>query len=650
MKSNLVFVLFFIFFSPNIWAKNIDSLTIDIAQIHNYLPWLSNENADGFLEVIMDYYEHPIPLNSMGYNQLKNIPFLTQNQAMLIVAYRKKYGAIRSVNELAAVPGFSDDLARWLGNFIDFNSDIVVHKFQLVHYNRWGGMLEKRAGYFEDYSSPYLGNRWRHLSRTDITQENNLYKIETGFLFSKDAGEQYLVHQKIANQNLYFMFENKGAKKYKVLLGDYKMAFGRGLLLNHSFPISLSFLSNYGGIQQNLRPSRSVDEFRKFKGVATQFNIKNFTFINAISNQYLAGVWEENQFNYYTTGYYRTPNELSKYGAVFQQNNTHIVQYHKNFWGVETAYFNEKLEGKQNYSAQSFYAFCRLNDNFTIDAEYVVNHENNKATQISLLILPESSTKIKIIYNYFDAAYQSPYSSSFAALGGVKNEQALVAMVSGTYWGWRYNFLNLISSFPKSWENWGKETFKVQQILEAQRYTKYGKLYLRYRNLMQDKQTDGSYGKIALNEENHQFRVHQSFNFGNITWISRSELSAYQFKNQELSFLQYFEMVYKHKGCFLNLRLAYFDIQSHDSRIYVYTPTVTNTMGMRFYNNAGYSVAFLLKYSYKNWRWENSVHFQNYPGLEQQGTGRDKLDVSYQTHFQTQLIYKFKKREKDYLE
>ena len=633
-----------------LWANNRDSLAFDITQIHNYLPWLSNEEADSFMENIMEYYDHPIPLNSMGFNQLKNIPFLTQNQAIYIIAYRKKYGPIRSVNELTVVPGFNYELASWLANFINFNTNITVHKFELVHYTRFGGMLEKRAGYFEDYENGYLGNRWRQLHRTELKKENDKYKIDAGFLTSKDAGEQYLINGSLPYQNSYLQIESKGEHKYKILIGDYKLAFGRGLLLNHSFPIPLSFLGNYGGIQQNLRVSRSVDEFRKFTGVATQVGYKNFNFINAISSKSIAGVWEDNAFNYYTTGYYRTTNELQKQQAAFQQSHVHIVQYNQTNWGLETATFREMLDGKQNYLAQSFYGFIKLNDKFVLDGEWVVNQEKNTAKQLSLLFLPESNTKIKLIYNYFDAAYQSPYSSSFAALGGVKNEEALVGIISGTYWGWKYNMINLISVFPKSWENWGKENYKVQQIMELNRYTPIGKLYLRYRNGNMDKQQDGEYGKVSVQEKNHQFRVHQIFNFDKFSLVSRSELNAYKVANYEYSFLQYVEFLVKKKNILCNLRLAYFDIQSHDSRIYVYIPTVTNAMGMRFYNNSGYSLAFLLKYTYKNWRWENSVHFQNYPQLEQQGTGRDKLNVSYQTHFQTQLIYKFKKREKDYLE
>ena len=87
--------------------------------------------------------------------------------------------------------------------FINFNTNITVHKFELVHYTRFGGMLEKRAGYFEDYENGYLGNRWRQLHRTEIKKENDRYKIDAGFLTSKDAGEQYLINGNLPYQNSY---------------------------------------------------------------------------------------------------------------------------------------------------------------------------------------------------------------------------------------------------------------------------------------------------------------------------------------------------------------------------------------------------------------------------------------------------------------
>lgn len=115
----------------------------------------------------------------------------------------------------------------------------------------------------------YLGNSLYHNIRYTYQYRNRLF---WGFTAEKDAGEPFGSYGNKAYDAYSFHFLLKDCGKLKTLaLGDYRLGFGEGLVVNSDFSLGKSTLFNMGDTRPSIKKFSSTSETSFFRGIAAAF-------------------------------------------------------------------------------------------------------------------------------------------------------------------------------------------------------------------------------------------------------------------------------------------------------------------------------------------------------------------------------------------
>lgn len=637
------FKIILLFFLLQICNLNAYNTSINNLEIQQFLYWLNDEDTEGLLELLQEYMDHPIPINQLSYEELQQFILFTPRQALHVHQYKKKYGAIRSFNELKIISGFSEEYAEWVAQFINFNSEIIYHEFQFKSYQRWGGLIEKRAGYMPEYPNPYLGNRWRWNSRQYGSLKNSKYQIDFGLITSKAPGETLFYQHQFQHQSGYLSiyFPNKIISK--IIMGSHRIGFGKGLLYNQAFPSNLNFITNTHIQSIHLRVNRSVDNYLNTKGIGIEGNWRSWSWVHSYSKQYLHGIWDNTYFTPQRSGYFNTTTQLNRRNAAFRLLNTSILKYHYNGLKLQATQQNHVLNNQfieQNLSVYGAY----FGENWGIDTEIALKQSKQWATQQELFFNLTNGQQFKLLHHYYHPNYDSYLANGYSTLGGITNEHAITLIWQSQINQWQLNLIQAFTQFPKSRNNWNRNTFRNQHLIELSRYLNQQHIYIRWRQDWSNTKQNDTYWTIMQDYSKAQLRIHFKHFLKSWTYQNRLEFSFYGRNSKETAWLNYHELNYRTQKSQLKLRWNIFDISSHNNRIYVYRPNVSYAMGMHFYNQKGHAFAAIVKHKIGRFTFENSWHLQWYSTIQSQGSGRDFLNGNQQSLVDIQVIYHFKQK------
>lgn len=142
-------------------------------------------------------------------------------------------------------------------------------------------------------------------------------RVQFGLVGEKDPGEPFLRKNYPAGYDHYgFHLIIRELGKLKTLaVGDYRLSFGQGLLLNNDFSLSKSWGTNTV-IRRTQEPKRhfSTAESGYFRGAAAVFQMGNVTVTPFYSNKrFDANLSGDGQItSFKTDGYHRTSLEIEK--------------------------------------------------------------------------------------------------------------------------------------------------------------------------------------------------------------------------------------------------------------------------------------------------------------------------------------------------
>ena len=138
-----------------------------------------------------------------------------------------------------------------------------------------------------------------------------------GITAEKDAGEPLLKQgykKGYDHYGFHFIINNSGRLK-TLAIGDYRISFGQGLILNNDFPGSKSWsIDNVARRTTGPKRHFSTTEYGFFRGGAAMFEFNNVSLTAFYSNRLIdtniSDSGEITSFN--TDGLHRTPLEISK--------------------------------------------------------------------------------------------------------------------------------------------------------------------------------------------------------------------------------------------------------------------------------------------------------------------------------------------------
>lgn len=625
----------------------------------------------------LEYFaENPININACNADILSRLYLLNSVQINKLLEYIEKYGPAYSIYELQVIDGFTRENLEKLEAFIYFGEpaktslsykeELKNAKHQLLL--RSLGNLQQSRGYKprDDGSIPFEGNRFRYYTRYNLLVSN---KISAGFTAEKDPGESFF---KGSNKhgfdfNSAYISANLNQRVEHITIGDYIIRAGQGLVIWQGYTSSKS--EDILGISktgQGIRGYTSVDENLYFRGAASSINFGKGKLSLFYSRKNADGNSEETDSTRYftslqTSGYHRTQSEIedeksiktTNFGGLFTWNFKNLKlgatfshqQFDKPYQRSTQLYNLYRFSGTKNNTAGIDYLFNK--GKYQLFGEAAVSKSKGKAIVQGAVAHLNDQLSFSALFRHFDKNYHALWANTFAEANYISNE-------SGLYFGVQFlaakhislraysdiyqsKWINYTSAGPaKNWDIFAQANVQLSQKTN---------FYARIKNEEKDQRYKEDKLYVNVRERVQKTRLHIQHQL-NESILLKTRLEHVYFRGQvkENGFLIFQDIQYKSLKMPLNIsaRLAYFDTESYDSRIYAYENDILYTFSIPAYYGQGFRTYFNLKYTISKgiecWIKLANTHWTDRDIV---GSGYNEIAGNNKTELKFQLRLKF---------
>ncbi len=388
---------------------------------------------------LMQLHENPINLNAATEEDLRKLRFLGDEQIddILLFAYRHPF---LDIYDLRMIYGLADYEIR---NMIPFIYIAPVEKPQpfywkeMWHYARHEVDLRLDARNIENKGKDpfYTSVKYRF-------QYKN--KVDAGLVMERDNGEPFYVKGKTYGADFYggwLQIEDVWKFK-KISLGDYRVSFGQGLVLNTNMNYGgkAEYLLHKGFKDGGLQRKSSSAEYDFLRGAGATLNFGKVYLTALYSARKLDGNVKDGVFSsVLKTGYHRTENELHNKRSVWQQvagiNLTVKLRYARlgitaseNILGdtlrSNPNYYNQNFfQGKRQFSAGFNYKWFIRNCYLFGEIATAQNTTWGLANITGLRYTPTNGVSLSAIYRYYSRYYDNMLASALSESSRLNDEQ-----------------------------------------------------------------------------------------------------------------------------------------------------------------------------------------------------------------------------------
>lgn len=264
-----------------------DTTDVDTA-IEALLEDLDDDAGDPtqLAELLAELREHPLDLNAASVEDLAHIPAFGPALARAIVRYRASSGPFDAVDEIRAVRGVTEDVFGAARPYLTISPSQGVRHPSLSHLfsalafewiQRAGRRLDLGRGYDDDTTrTTYAGSPDRLYTRL---RARAMRRLSLNLTLEKDPGERFAWSPATGaygfdHATAHFALRDFGRLK-TLILGDYVANFGQGVVLWRSSafgkgrePVRPVVRSGSG-----LVPYGSTEENRFFRGLAATVDL-----------------------------------------------------------------------------------------------------------------------------------------------------------------------------------------------------------------------------------------------------------------------------------------------------------------------------------------------------------------------------------------
>jgi len=628
------------------------------------------------IDVLTRLKKHPINLNKTSPQELKTLIFLSPLQISNFFDYVKENGNFVDVLELQSINGFDVKTVQNLLPFITLSESTEYEKLTLKNIFglgendiviRFARILQRQKGYSDLPGNRYLGTPERFQTR---------YRYHYGSIVSaaitvdKDAGEKFI------DKPFDFVSGNialfKLGRIKKLVVGDYNLQFGQGLTLWSGFSFGKGpDVTSVAKKDLGLRPYTSANEYSFFRGTSATINLHQnidltpfISFRNLDASQSINFEGDLVQATINQTGLHRTPSEIKNRNVLSQQVFGAVVQYTKNELGIgaiahqskygnsfitQTAVYDQfSFTGNSltnlglfyNYTHQNIYFFGEVSKSLNSGLAYV----NGALVSLSPIV------SAAITYRDYAKNFHNFFNQGLAEASEAVNEKGLYAglnIIPNKRWS--FSFYGDYFQFP--WLKYRVDApSKGYEILSQVVYTptKTFKVLTRFKTENKQQNTDLDVPVNFLDDvKKESYRTEVSWQL-NKRWSFQNRAEVSQYKkgeaNSEFGYLLYQDINYVPKFSKItgNLRIAYFNTPSYNSRIYAYEDDVLYSFAFGMYSGKGFRTYLNLKYNLakKLNIWTRYSMFI-YKDSETIGTYLDEIQGNKKTEVKVQLRYQF---------
>ncbi len=427
---------------------------------------------DELYEYLFQLYANPVNLNEATREDLLAIYLLSERQVNNLLSYRQAYGDLLTIYELSFIPGFDRPTITHLLPFVTVEAAARppvswrerISRADRLWLSRLETTLEPKRGYraadtASDASTAarYAGSPYKHYQRLRLSRRND---FSVGLTAEKDAGEAFRWHPAAQPWGYdYYSFhahvQHRGRFK-DLIVGDYTMQFGQGLLLGSGFSRGkgAETVQAVRGRSLGIRPYTSAMETGFFRGAAGTYALpagKNTVEITTFySNLGQDGRLQQDTLGsgYFsslqTTGFHRTSSELSARNRLKEQTwGSHLAYgnaantFHAGILYVQTdfshpwqksdrLYYLYEFSGNQNYNGGMHLDYTR--GRVSAFGELARSKSGGTGALAGLTAYLSAQLQGAIVIRNYDRNFHSFYGSAFGENTRNLNEQ-------GIYWG-----------------------------------------------------------------------------------------------------------------------------------------------------------------------------------------------------------------------
>ena len=623
-----------------------DSLWMLESAIDNYEMQMENlEEMEGvseeFLEQLESSQSGKPNLNDLNYEVAINRLLLSDYQYYQLQLYIEEYGQLYSIYELDAIEGFTlKDRLRLAVMAVIAPPPKPKPTFKelwksskSVLWVRYGQVVEQQAGYDTTRANHYEGSPAHVQFRYD-------YSIRQQFGFriagEKDAGEQFFRGEQKNGFDHYsgsVYVKNLKWLKYAVL-GDYRLNFGQGLVLGSSM------MSGKGGdvstirrFAEGVRPVATTNESELFQGGAATLGNSNW------SGSLFVGTITESNRNAFG-------------GAASYRRANFSVGVHTVCFGefADTALAHEKWQAlfhpNRVNAGLSYHAVWRKQ---LIFGEMAVN-ETGKVSMLHTAVFTVNPVfRFATLVRYYATGYEAPMGRAFRVTSGDCGELGaylaghivLSRKVEADFFFDYYRLLWL--SYQTDAPIQGADGGVTLTCQLSRKST----LMMRYQWRSKPKNASGEdYLRRVMDQNHHRIRL-QWTNEPFPLLKLKTEVSAVFNRtegtkwNKGILMYQDLVLALKRPQLSLYLRVAYFDTDSYDERLYAYENDVYYAFTVGSYYYQGLRAYLMLRYKIQNlsiWLRVSRTHYLN---KETISSGLTEIDKPHKTEVKVQGMYRF---------
>ena len=697
-QINVVLFLAICFFSKHSFAQISDNQKQEIIQQIIERLVENTESVADYTDLqaqLQYYFENKINLNKATKEEFQNLIFLNQFQIQAIVNHKQKHGDFINVYELQAIDALDDETIYLLKHFVSV--DETDRSFQLSELKDFekGELiflsdvdLQTKQGYKLDEqkangNDAYLGSPHRYVIRFRQALGKH---IGFGFTGEKDAGEQFFA----GAQSSGFDFNSvhihaKNIGKFKsIILGDYQANFGQGLTFGSGMASRKSaFVMNVNRFYQNIRPYGSVNENEFLRGAAFVFESNNWQITGFVSYKYINTNYRANDTTsnftsdaftgYDLSGYHRTDEEIKNKNNVLQSiyglHLTKTFEFYKlGFTALQSNYDKSFLKGdnlyqQYNFSGNSLFNFgadYSLNlGNAMINGEFSYSDNNAFATSHNIIIPLDERFDFCLLYRKFDKNYQTTFNNPFAENSDGRNEEGIyTAIIFKPFRSLTFN--TYIDIYRSPWLRYLVDAPSSGfDFLNEIQYAPNKKVvsYFRFRHETKDHNQSGNTLTASTQvspQTRQQFRFHLKYNISSsLSTESRFEKIIYSTQefdgtnqvqinqNGILIFQDLNFKILKNKLT-TSCRLAIFDIEDYNARIYAFEDNVPYSFSVPLYQNSGTRYYIMLRYHFtKNMDFYLRYSQTTYSNVSSISSGLEMISGNNLQDLKMQFQWKF---------
>ncbi|WP_236025645.1 ComEA family DNA-binding protein [Algoriphagus oliviformis] len=603
---------------------------------------------EAIYEVLFQLYLNPIDINRADAEVLQATYLLNPTQVSELIAYRRRFGPLLSLYELQAVPDFDLPTIERLLPFVSLGDSGLKSKpfwqrvkeeeqayFLLRHQRTW----EKRRGFSPadtsstgTVSSRYLGDPNTVYLRFRIQHARD---FSMGITLDKDAGEQFAWDGKTARYGFNFLsfhFTRYYVGRWKTLTaGDYQASFGQGLVFGAGYTLGkgAETVPTVRRSSIGILPYTAAMEFGFFRGIAATRQFKNWQASLLASHaprDGRAAVASEDEresiSSFNQSGLHRTPSELatknqireSSLGANLQYAHpsgrfqTGINSLYTHFdrpWIRSPEVYNQfEFAGQSNLVSSLYFNYNWKN--FLLFGESALAKSGGSGTVLGFVSSLGKQVDFSLLWRKYDRDFHSFYASGFAENTRPINEQGVymgVQVVPDKRWKinayydfFKFPWLGYRVYAPSAGYEWlARLSYQPRRTLVA---------FVQVRQEEKDRNLSDS-GEPALPYLVHPVKklngllslenqLSRNLFIRSRILISRVEI----LERTSHGFMMLQDVQYGQEKWRLTGRVALFDAEDYDNRLYAFENNVLWTFslpafygqGMRYYLLGQYQI------------------------------------------------------------